>query len=47
MFVHPVILGGGTPFFPTLPARQSMRLVEPRVFDGRIAGLRYARDRAA
>jgi dihydrofolate reductase len=46
IFVHPVVLGGGTPFFPPLPERQSMALVEARTFDGRVAGLRYARARA-
>jgi dihydrofolate reductase len=45
IFVHPVILGGGTPLFPDLPARQGMSLVEARTFDGTVAGLRYARTR--
>ena len=46
IFVHPVVLGGGTPFFPPLADRQAMTLVESRTFDGRVAGLRYARARA-
>jgi dihydrofolate reductase len=46
LFVHPVVLGGGTPFFPPLADRQAMSLVEARTFDGRVAGLRYARARA-
>jgi dihydrofolate reductase len=45
IFVHPVVLGGGTPFFPPLADRQAMTLVESRTFDGRVAGLRYARAR--
>jgi dihydrofolate reductase len=45
VFVHPVVLGGGTPFFPPLAGRQAMSLVESRTFDGRVAGLRYARAR--
>lgn len=47
IFVHPVVLGGGTPFFPPLADRQVMTLVESRTFDGRVAGLRHARARAA
>jgi dihydrofolate reductase len=47
MFIHPVVLGGGTPLFPSPIERQSMKLVESRTFDGRVAGLRYARDRVA
>lgn len=45
LFVHPVVLGGGTPFFPSLGDRQAMRLIGSRVFDGRVAGLRYVRER--
>jgi len=45
IFVHPVVLGGGTPLFPPLAERQAMALVEARTFDDRVAGLRYARTR--
>lgn len=45
IFVHPVVLGGGTPLFPPLPERQAMSLVEARTFDGIVTGLRYARQR--
>lgn len=47
IFVHPIVLGGGTPFFPALDQRQAMTLIESRVFDGRVAALRYARQREA
>lgn len=47
VFIHPVVLGGGTRFFPSLTNRQAMGLVEVRTFDGRVAGLRHARERAA
>ncbi|MGI8870227.1 MAG: dihydrofolate reductase family protein [Mycobacteriales bacterium] len=47
IFVHPVVLGGGTPFFPPLTDRQAMKLVELRTFDGHVAALRYARLRDA
>jgi dihydrofolate reductase len=43
IFVHPVVLGGGTPFFPPLTDRQAVTLLESRTFDGRVTGLRYAR----
>ena len=46
IFVHPVVLGGGAQFFPPLADRQDMTLLESRTFDGRVAGLRYARARA-
>jgi len=45
IFVHPVVLGGGTPLFPRLPDRQQMSLVGTRTFDGTVVGLRYARAR--
>lgn len=45
IFVHPVVLGGGTPLFPQLAGRQQMRLVETRVFDDTVVGLRYSRKR--
>ncbi len=46
IFVHPVVLGGGTPFFPPLAERQVMTLVDSRTFDGQVIGLRQARARA-
>lgn len=45
VFVHPVVLGGGTPLFPELAQRQGMSLVQARTFDDTVAGLRYARAR--
>jgi dihydrofolate reductase len=43
LFVSPVILGGGTPFFPVLDERINLELVETRTFGSRIAYLRYLR----
>lgn len=43
-FVHPVLLGGGTPFYPRLPERRALKLVETRAFDGRVVALHHARD---
>lgn len=37
----PTAVGGGTPFFPTLPSRISLRLVENRTFPGGTVLLRY------
>jgi dihydrofolate reductase len=45
VFVHPVVLGGGTPLFPPLSERQDMSLVQARTFDNNVVGLRYARSR--
>ena len=41
--VHPVILGGGTPFFPALDERIGLRLVETRTFSSGAVYLRYER----
>jgi dihydrofolate reductase len=41
LFVNPVILGGGTPFFPALDERIDLKLVETRTFGSRVVYLRY------
>jgi dihydrofolate reductase len=46
-FVHPVVLGGGTPYFPPLPGQLSLELLETRTFGARVAYLRYRRIRPA
>lgn len=43
-FVNPVILGGGTPFFPTLRNRINLRLVQSRTFSSGVVYLRYLPD---
>jgi dihydrofolate reductase len=40
-FVSPVVLGGGTPFFPALEERIDLELVETRTFGSRVVYLRY------
>jgi dihydrofolate reductase len=40
LFVHPVAVGGGIPFFPR-DLRIDMELVETRTFSSRVAYLRY------
>ncbi|TRW88326.1 dihydrofolate reductase [Mycolicibacterium sp. 018/SC-01/001] len=41
LVVAPVAVGGGTPFFPSLPSWMSLRLVENRTFPGGTVLLRY------
>jgi dihydrofolate reductase len=44
LFVNPVVLGGGTPYFPPLPNRLDLELVETRTFS-QVVYLRYRRSR--
>jgi dihydrofolate reductase len=46
LFVSPVVLGGGTPFFPAVDERIDLELVETRTFGSRVVSLRYAAARA-
>ena len=41
LFVSPVVLGAGTPFFPPLDERIELELLETRTFTGRVVYLRY------
>jgi dihydrofolate reductase len=41
LFVSPVVLGGGTPYFPALDERIELELVETRTFGSRVVYLRY------
>ena len=45
LFVNPVILGGGTPYFPPLAAPFDLRLTESRALNSRVVYLRYQRIR--
>lgn len=47
MFVSPVVLGSGTPYFPPLEERIDLELVETRSFGSRLIYLRYQRAQAA
>ncbi|GAA2689279.1 MULTISPECIES: dihydrofolate reductase family protein [Actinosynnema] len=40
---HPVLVGGGAPFFPVLEGRVGLELVETRVFPGGVVATRYER----
>jgi dihydrofolate reductase len=42
-FVHPVVLGGGTPYFPPLEERINLELVETRTFGSGVIYVRYQR----
>jgi dihydrofolate reductase len=41
LFVSPVVLGGGTPYFPPLDERINLELVETRTFGSRVVYVRY------
>jgi dihydrofolate reductase len=42
LFLSPFVLGGGTPFFPPLPKRLDLELIETRTFS-QVVYLRYRR----
>ena len=41
LFVSPVVLGGGTPYFPALDERINLELVETRTFGSPVVYVRY------
>jgi dihydrofolate reductase len=43
LFVSPVVLGDGTPYFPALEERIDLELVETRTFASRVVYMRYRR----
>jgi dihydrofolate reductase len=43
LFVSPVVLGGGTPYFPPLDERINLELVETHTFGSRVVYARYRR----
>jgi dihydrofolate reductase len=45
LFVSPVVLGGGTPFFPPASPRLELQLLESRTFASRVVYSRYRRVR--
>ena len=45
LFVYPLIVGGGKPFFPSTRASLELELVETRLFGSRVVYLRYQRSR--
>lgn len=47
LFVHPVVLGGGTPYLPALEERIDLQLVETRTFGSPVVYVRYEVTRPA
>jgi dihydrofolate reductase len=43
LFISPVVLGGGTPYFPALEERIDLELLETRTFGSRLVYVRYRR----
>jgi dihydrofolate reductase len=43
LFVNPVVLGGGTPYFPPLAKKIDLKLLETRTFGSRVFYVRYRR----
>jgi dihydrofolate reductase len=43
LFVSPVLLGGGTPYFPPLGETIDLELIETKTFGSRVVYLRYGR----
>jgi dihydrofolate reductase len=41
LFVNPVLVGGGTPFFPPLDERIGLELAETRTFGSKVVYVRY------
>ena len=41
LFVNPVLLGGGTPYFPPLDETISLELIDTQTFGARVVYLRY------
>jgi dihydrofolate reductase len=46
LFVIPVLLGDGTPYFPAGVERVRLELLDTRTFGSRVVYLRYGRMRA-
>ena len=46
VFRHPIVVGGGTPFLPTVTEDIALALVETRTFGSRVVYERYRRARA-
>jgi len=47
LYVHPLVLGAGTPLFPRSETPRPLRLVETRTFGNGVVLLRHERTRAA
>jgi dihydrofolate reductase len=43
VFICPILLGGGTPYFPAMERRIELELLETRTFAGGVEYLHYVR----
>jgi dihydrofolate reductase len=43
LFIYPVVVGGGIPYFPALDEKINLELVETRTFSSRVVYVRYRR----
>jgi dihydrofolate reductase len=43
LFINPVVVGGGTPYFPPVQERIDLELIETRTFGSRVVYVRYGR----
>jgi dihydrofolate reductase len=43
VFINPVVVGGGTPYFPPVQERIDLELIETRTFGSRVVYVRYGR----
>ena len=44
LFVNPVVVGGGTPYFPALDEKIDLELIETKTFGSRVVYVRYRRE---
>jgi dihydrofolate reductase len=44
LYIHPVVLGGGKPFFPSQTCLTNLKLLETKIFDSSVVYLRYGRN---
>jgi dihydrofolate reductase len=44
LYIHPVVLGGGKPFFSSQTDMTNLMLVETKTFDASVVYLRYGRN---
>lgn len=43
LFISPIVLGGGTPYFPALDNPLNLELIETRTFGSKVVYVRYGR----
>ena len=43
LFINPIVLGAGTPYFPRLDEKIDLEFIESRTFGSRVVYVRYRR----